>query len=592
MPEEFMVMRKIVLVLGSSAQLALTSCSAEAPCAARFPAAADASSVHVSVCGDDGAGNGTAQKPLRTLGAALRSGARSIALGEGAYIEELPPIEAATQIVGYGRDSTHIENPPSAAQLRGVIEFSSAGQSSITGVSISGAAGAGIFAASTQLTLRHARIGGLRDPAARGFGHGAVVVDGSLDGQDVALDTNAGWGLVARRSAVSLDGFLASSNRSGGLAIVDRSPDGAAATLRGGTVSSNAVTGVASFGGFLHIEDTAVTGTVSGSSLGAGDGIVGVMLIGESGLGVRPVVDLLRGTVSGNARAGVLLDNAAGGSIQRALIGENGRAGLWLQGSSTRGAGQAPTAVAVSESTFQGNTASGIVATSGAMLRLAASTVGGTKGANLLDGLGSVRVGDGLSVFDGASADVSASTFGTNDRVAIVLDGAASTSRFVGNQVTMAGDSVVIQGATQGAVTFSSTENTLGAGARVVDVGAARSLGTVRASIGVPLQHRKNGVLPWSDKCNLHMFACLPARSSSRRPWAVLRTRPLRSRQLPRPKRPSRRLLISSRGRVPKVGRPSGSLTEPLLRTAFAQPRRLPRRALPARGPRREKRRA
>ena len=479
-------LQRCAKVVSLAAAGLVSSCAGEAPCNGDYGSSpdgpTDAQAVHVATCGSD-ANDGSRSRPFRTVARALASTASTVLVAGGSYGEDLPVIARAVAVVGLSAASTTIVGAGEATGAnkgRAVIHVADAGTVTLQNLTVRGNAQSGIFAERSILQLNQVSVTGMKGIAPAPLGHGVSVVDGTLVGAHISLNHNQGCGLLARRSRVSVTGLTVDENRGGGVALIDRPSGGTASSFSDLRAAANDGFGFASWGASADVAYGSIVGTRSTAPGRDGDGVV-VLGLAEAG---RPEaasrVDLGAVSISENARIGVLVDGSSSGSLSGALIGENGRGGLWLQ----RGA-VAGSAFAVTGSTFRANQFGGVVVTSGASLAMKNSTVLGTRSGTLVEGLATVSVGDGLSVFDSASALVTQCVFGVSARVAIVVDGAAPSTSFSQNQIAMTGDAVVLQGAAPGTVVFSTTDNSLASGARVVDVGLVRSLETVRASISV-----------------------------------------------------------------------------------------------------------
>lgn len=458
--------------------LALTSgCAARVPCRVDAPADAPAQSVYVAVCGDD-QNDGTNERPFRTIPRALASGSGFIALGEGEFDAATSPIDRTLTIRGAGATLSVIRGAATGGGPvpKAVIESTGRGTVSLRDVGVTGLARSGVLVSGGALALTRVTVWSIEDTSSEPLAHGVVGVDAAIVAEGVNIRSNAGWGVVAKRSTFDARASLIERNARGGIAGIGSTTVTGTIRIDGGGVSENGEVGVAAFGASLRVSGTTIARTTTRGSAG-GDGVLAVSLIGEGGAEVTSQVDLSDVRITGNARAGVLLDGRASGTLTRGLVGENGRAGLWVQG------GRAAVAFTVSGVTFDGNIGSGVVVTSGASLSFASSTVTGTRALSVIEGLGSVSIGDGFSVFDGASAAVTGSTFGPSARVAVLADGASSSTTFAGNRVTMAGDAVVLQGGS--GVTFDVSTNALSSGSRIVDAGAGRALATARGVVAV-----------------------------------------------------------------------------------------------------------
>jgi len=375
--------------------------------------------------------DGVECKKAVSLDVAMTAGkGKLIRLGEGAFTASLT-LEAGTSVVGVGADKTSIEAPDGQA----VIFVSGEGLTSIAALAVKGAAKHGILVQKTALLLDKVAISGMK-------GDG-LHAEGSLkvDVRSTVIADNGGRGIYAKGTGpvaiidpvytkdprqlgkvgiidpVYAPGSRITGNKQGGVAIIDpvyapKSDEVAdgfkiVSTL----VRANGRYGVGLWSAGILVQKTAIVGTVAGKDGPWADGIlVAKGATARTGILVQLDADAL---VANNARTGVLTTSDVELKLAADISG-NGLGGVWGQGGKT-------SILVQDEAAMHANKAVGVVGAGGAKLTITGAKITGTKRVVVNNG---PEMGDGVGVYDGATAKITKAKLIDNERAAIVVHAA------------------------------------------------------------------------------------------------------------------------------------------------------------------------
>lgn len=391
--------------------------------------------LHVSSgCPSSGA-DGSAAHPYPTITDALEKSAAggTLLVAPGTY-EENVSIDHDIAIVGP-------TTPGNAGEEAGIIlqapapdavVVSAGATATLTGFHIKGAQGIGVYAKGGTANVSASKIEGtVVDSIGNGYGatssqNGAIIL------QDVGVTTSAVIGVYATGGTLTVDKCDISKNKGPGVRLDHTSAD---ATISNSTLNGNGdfAVGVFSSGAIIlqnHIADTVPAALKMGDGILAG-GIYATDAMGNQGpyLGDSHVT-AHDNVITNSARVGALMskgasgiilqNNQISGSASSAAFG----AGIWIQA----GAGGA-TGNKLDGNILTGNKFSGIGLsgdTHGIILQN--NQVSGTMMAPTYLGLSQVTIGDGISLFKGASAQVLNNQSSNNGRFGMILDGQADAS--------------------------------------------------------------------------------------------------------------------------------------------------------------------
>jgi parallel beta-helix repeat protein len=420
----------------------------------KYPAAPAGASdvVYVSAaCPADGA-DGTADHPYPTIGDAAskaKAGA-TVLVAAGTYKEQLAITRDLT-ILGevtkgaMGADGAIILQSPEPY----AVTVGPGATATIQGFRIEDAQGIGVWASGGSVTVDGCSIAGTtlytapKSTVASGFGVLASE-DGAIILQDSAVTGSALGGVLltgapmmgatvngASGSIVSSD---VSHNKGYGVRVDQAS---GMVTIQDSTLSANVGFGIGVFssGAIIlqnHIEDTALDAS------GIGDGLItGANVVGGVPVPIPSSIRATGNTITGSGRVGalcaagaggiILQDNTISGSAAAAPFG----AGVWLQQGAGAMAGNKIVGNTLSANRFVGL---GLTGDTGGII-LQNNTVTGTTLGSTFVGLGQVSIGDGISVLDGASAQITGNTVSQNGRFGLILDGEGSATSIQNNVI-------------------------------------------------------------------------------------------------------------------------------------------------------------
>ncbi len=405
------------------------------------------SALHVSqTCGVTD-GDGSVTSPYGTLAAAVAAAqpGDTIAMAPGAYLGGIE-LAAGVNLVGLLDEHVTI-----SGDGEHVLKISGKGSSEVRGLTVKGAAKRGIVVDQTAISLGGVFVDGIGGTGIHVTGSPTVDLIGSR------INESAGVGLIAKNTGkVGIidpiylpaprvaDGkvgiidpaFSPSSsiqgNKGGGVAIIDpiynpsKNDEAAFAHLliKATDIDGNGGFGVALYGAGAIIERSAIRNTIKAAKGPWADGI----LVAKGKSAQTPDLRIDETSmVLDNARTGVLVLGPSNVIIDGEISG-NGFCGSW--------AGNPGAVVRVrAKATLHGNKMVGITVSKGADLQVHGATISGTREMTLTGPDGSVKVADGIGVYDGARATVMKAHLSGNARAALVIHAAAQKKDDAGNVV-------------------------------------------------------------------------------------------------------------------------------------------------------------
>jgi hypothetical protein len=395
------------------------------------------------------------------MSAALKAttGKTTLLVAAGTYAENLlvdrddvaifgssDPAAAAGIIVQAPATDAAIAVTGSGVTLQGIIVQ----QPSTAGIYVSGAM--------ASATIAGCKIDGAKAVGGN-FGFGVLANNSSIIVQHTTITGSASYGVAIVAAKGSVSDSTISGNAQGGIYLLQTTDQ---VRVERNQITNNTTMGIGVFSSRAIIVQNGVTGTTattSGDVAGIGDGVIVSDLADAAGTSMGPSVVEVSGSndVSGNARAGLLMNGQASGIIVQNNLNTNGRAGLFLQ----QGAGTAAD-VEVRSNTLTGNKAAGIGLTTAAHGIIVQNTIGGTMSAGVLEGVGTVQVGDGIGVYQGSGASITGNTVMSSARIGILVDAAdGAKTTITGNNVP--GNTVGIIVQNPGAAPATVSANTGGA---------------------------------------------------------------------------------------------------------------------------------
>lgn len=391
-----------------------------------YPAAPDGAGalLHVAPGGGEGAPDGSAARPFRTIGAAIAAAApgTTILVAAATYDESLRIERAPLAIVGArdpvsGEPAVFLRPPPSADTAGGVFVLGPGADPpesvALTGLVVQGAGTAGIWVSGQGLHVEACRVEGARavtpqdgsDPV---YGFGILAMDGArVAVRESAVIGCDGPGILLSESTGSVTGSRFERNGRGGIRL--EGCTAAPVRVEGNAVLGNAELGIAVLGSQAEVLGNDVRGTTAFGTFAGADGILVGALTGPAGAALAGATARVEGnTVRDSARAGILFGAGAGGAVRDNEVSGNDYGGIYLQGD----AGERGPELDVSANVVRDNRYVGVAAKGGVSVRLHGNDVGATRpGPTFVDGA-VVSVGYGIGVFAGALADVRGSRLG------------------------------------------------------------------------------------------------------------------------------------------------------------------------------------
>jgi hypothetical protein len=410
----------------------------------KYPAAPAGASetVYVSAsCSASGA-DGTADHPYATIGEAVskaKAGA-AVLVAAGTYKEQLT-IDQSMTIAGevtagsQGDDGAIILQSPAPY----AITVGTGATVTLEGFQVTGAQGVGIWAKGGSVTASGCKIEDTSSYTDKmvtsGYGilasdNGAIILqDSTITGSALGGALFSGVGGSVAGATGKISGSNVSHNHGYGVRLDQTSSP---VTIEKSTLTANVGFGVGAFssGAIIlqnQIEDTAL------DAMGSADGIVTGSNMGVS---IPSSVDAEDNHITGSGRVGVLCAAGAGGIIlQNNTVSGSGAsapfgAAIWLQQGAGPGAGNLIKGNTLSANKFVGLGLTG--ATGG--IKLDANTITGTTLGSTFVGLNQVSIGDGINVFEGASAMITNNIVSQNGRFGMILDAEDASTSIVMNR--------------------------------------------------------------------------------------------------------------------------------------------------------------
>lgn len=410
-----------------------------------YPAAPDGATslVHVSsACSGEGA-DGTIEHPYAKISDAVNAVPKgsSVLIAPGTYAESLQ-IKQDIALVG-SSDGTKPEQagaivqPPtgSGVTVDGATVL-------IRGLAIESAAHSGIAVHGGSVTVEGCRVTGTKLDGAD-FGHGvSVSSNGSIILQHNAISGSAGAGVFVRDSAAIILQNEIDKSEVSGVRLEHASSE---VRVEHNTLTNNAQAGISVYSSRAIILQNTIHDTRLDAN-GFGEGIAvsdlldttTMMSLGPSDITVKD------NELVGTARVGILClgPMARGIILQHNIITGSGAvaakdnhaigaAGVWLQGGAGSGAGSVIDSNTITGSSFFGLGLSGDTHA----IILQNNAVKNTALASAFSGAQQFMVGDGITMSDGASAQITANNASGNGRFGIIVDAAKGTATTIsGNE--------------------------------------------------------------------------------------------------------------------------------------------------------------
>ena len=379
--------------------------------------------------------DGSASRPYSTISEALETAESGtvIVVAPGTYAENLTITTDGIAILG--------SSDPDDSDKAGIILQSPDPTASITafgasdvllrGFDIQSPIVAGVWVVGGSATVEGSRISDAQADADGQFGFGILgTAEVGIILQRTAITGSAMTGVLIQdgKGTISITDCTLSDNGRGGIRL-ENIPDGA--TISGNQLTSNLELGIGVFSGVgIILQNNGVHDT-QGDQGGVADGIVVAELKDGEGtpFGASEVEiggdpgkgdGHLGNTVTGSERIGVLISGDVAGIILQNEASVSGFAGIWLQ----KGAGGMD-GISVTGNMVTDNSFLGISVGAGTYADIQANTITDTEEGQFIDpkSIGTIQMGDGIGVFDGASATIRSNIISFNARAGILGDG-------------------------------------------------------------------------------------------------------------------------------------------------------------------------
>lgn len=395
--------------------------------------------VHASAnCPADSA-DGSAEHPYPTISAAIQKSKAGgvILVAPGTYPENLT-IDKDLSVIGPAKVGQKGDEAGIILQAPNpnAIVVKGGATANLVGFSVVSPKEVGVWASGGTAHVTSCKVEGAKLDGNGQYGYGFLASsDGAIILQDSAALSSAGVGILVNGATATVTSCEASNNASGGLRV-DQGK--AMITVDDTTFTGNTYFGIGLFGGTAKLTNNTISNTKPDATYGIADGIEVSGALDDQGNVLAPAsVEASGNTITGVGRVGAIAAKGAGGIIlQNNGISGSGQtsfgAGIWLQ----EGAGDASSKIL--DNHLTGNKFAGLGLTGDTHgIILQNNEVSGTVLATYFEGTASKSIGDGISLFDGASAKLTGNVIGKNGRAGIIFDSAAGTATTLdNNQIT------------------------------------------------------------------------------------------------------------------------------------------------------------
>ncbi|MRG91510.1 right-handed parallel beta-helix repeat-containing protein [Polyangium spumosum] len=428
------------------AALPLVGCGVAAPdaspaCSGEYASQPEGTSGAVYVSAACGAqdGDGSKERPFATIQQGIDASAEggAVLVDAGTYEENLS-ITKAVQVLGV--DETEDPNRASIivqAPSPYAINVEGAAGVVLRGIIVQKPQGAGIWVQKKGgATILASRIEGAI--AAKTDGHGVMATDeGSIIVQRTIIVQSEGAGVHVDAAGAKVERSIIVQNGAFAGIWVQRAMD--QVSLVDNEISENTDAGITILGSRAIIVQNEVKHTRARSAGGQADGIriVSDAELGEAYFTIGDSNPESANVIEGNDRVGIFVSGelARGLILHNQVIGNADAtkrgAGIWLQSGagSVEAVPDAAPGIVIQQNRIENNHFLGIGVTSNARALLWENpSISGTIAEEVTVDGQAAKIGDGLGVYAGASAQVEFNTFSGNARAAALFDGAAASS--------------------------------------------------------------------------------------------------------------------------------------------------------------------
>jgi hypothetical protein len=398
-------------------------CGGDDACdAGTFPSAPSGAKdiLYVSAACPASGADGTKDHPFATIAAAIESSSSggAILVAVGTYKENLV-IDHDLSITGEsskgkkGDDAAIILQSPAPDAIK-----ATKGTVMLAGFHVIDASGVGIFAEGGSVTVLESKVEGTK--TANGTAYGvAAIDDGAIILQDSAVVGSASLGAYVSGAAARFTGTDFTDNAGGAIRLETAKGD---VHVDSCILQDNGLFGVAAFSSGAIILQSQIRGTKGNADAELGDGIVAGFLAGST---VAATVNAKGNTIAENDQVGLLMSGGTHGIIlQDNMVTDNGKGagfggGVWLQGGTASDG-----ASSISNNHVEGNTFLGIgLSDETNAIKLDTNIVTGTKLGSWFHGGTEHKIGDGLTLVNGASTYAVSNQFSSSGRQGVILDG-------------------------------------------------------------------------------------------------------------------------------------------------------------------------
>ena len=309
----------------------------------------------------------------------------------------------------------------------------------LRGLTVEGASTVGVWVLGGTVTLEDSTVRGTTEgtdeQGAAAYGYGVVASGGALVTLEACeVRDNAGVGVLFAEARGIILKNLVAGNAGGGVQLQFGADP---ITVDDNEISANSGFGLSVLSAAATVTANTITDTGSTEPLASGDGVVVAGLPAAT----PPQVEMTDNVVEGHARVGVLFSTGAYGIILKNRVATNGFGGVWLQG-----AGGAE-GVTIEDNEIVDNTLIGVRVGPGAYGIISKNLIARTGQGQVLEGLDTVEMADGVAIVAGGAASVEVNLVEDNERVGIILHAPAPepATQVGDNEVTGNGHGIIVQ---------------------------------------------------------------------------------------------------------------------------------------------------